>query len=495
MIRWIALALALCAMPFPLAAQTVGAPGAAAVQPIAPPDTPAGMRLGEVLAVFAEFSPDRGRTLVEEVFAPRMQDAFPMEEHLRLMGQMAGESGGFDLYAVEVISPQELRATLRSRGDGRWMGMTLRTEAEPPHLVAGMGLGPGRPPEALREPPAASPAEAAARLKTYVDGLAAADRFSGVVLVADGANVLLHEAYGEAEKSFHVPNAPDTKFNLGSMNKMFTAVAILQLVEQGQLSLEDPIGKYLGAEWIRPEIGSQVQIQHLLTHTSGLGSYFTDEFMNSSRTRFREIDDYQPIVRGDSLVFTPGAQWRYSNTGFLLLGAILEQVTGASYYDYVRDHIFTPAGMADTDSYSMDEVTPNLALGYERAGELPGGGVRWRSNVLEHVVRGGPAGGGYSTAPDLLRFANALREHRLLSADMTRLMTTPKPALNSPEYGYGFGFWDGGRVVGHTGGFPGISAVLQIGLDRPETIVVLANYGQASMPVVQRADELLAIGE
>ncbi|MFN2384377.1 MAG: serine hydrolase domain-containing protein [Gemmatimonadota bacterium] len=493
--RWIALALALFAAPLPLAAQTAGIPRAAAVQPIAPPDTPVGKRLGEVLAVFATFTPAAGRGLVEKVFAPRMRDAFSMEEHLRRMGQMAGESGGFDLFAVEVVSPTELRATLRSRGDGRWMGMTLRTEAEPPHLLAGLGLRPGRPPEALREPPAASPAEAAARLKTYVEGLAAADRFSGVVLVADGANVLLHEAYGEAEKSFHAPNTPDTKFNLGSMNKMFTAVAILQLMEQGRLALDDPIGKYLGAEWIRPAVGSQVQVQHLLSHTAGLGSYFTDAFMSSSRTRFRAIDDYQPIVRGDSLAFAPGAQWRYSNTGFLLLGAIVEQVTGGSYYDYVRDHVFTPAGMTDTDSYAMDEVTPNLAIGYERAGEGAGGGVRWRNNILEHVVRGGPAGGGYSTAPDLLRFAHALREHRLLSPETTRLMTTPKPALNSPEYGFGFGFWDGGRVVGHTGGFPGISAVLQIGLDRPETVIVLSNYGQASMPVVQKAGELVAIGD
>ena len=126
------------------------------------------------------------------------------------------------------------------------------------------------------------------------------------------------------------------------MNKMFTAVAIAQLVEKGVLSWDDPIGKWLGSDWVRPEVGEKATIRHLLTHTSGLGSFFTDEFMRSSRALYRDLDGWRSIVSRDSLAFEPGTDWAYSNTGFLLLGVIVEKASGESYYDYVREHIYAP---------------------------------------------------------------------------------------------------------------------------------------------------------
>ena len=217
-------------------------------------------------------------------------------------------------------------------------------------------------------------------------------------------------------------------------------------------------------------------MHHLLTHTSGLGSYFNDAFWQSSRERFREVDDYKPLVKGERLAFEPGTRYAYSNTGMLLLGVVIEGASGKSYFDFVRERVFEPAGMENTDSYSMDEPVENLAIGYERDPETASG---WRNNVFQHVLRGGPAGGGFSTCPDLLAFAQALLEGELLSVEsLDRLWTDASGA----GYGYGFGVNEGrrGKVVGHSGGFPGISANLDIHVDQGYVVVVLSNYGRAA---------------
>ncbi len=458
------------------------------------PDTPAGHRAAEELRILNEGDDPATRAHVEEKFSPGFRDAFPIEEHVRIHREVREESGGFDLRAVDAASPTEVDLTLRARWTGTLWNLHLEVEPDPPNRIASVRMGPAAPGPRIAVGPdperPLSPAEIAAELKAHLERLAAADVFSGVVLLEKDGEILLHEAYGEAIKGYDLPNKPDTKFNLGSMNKMFTAVAIAQLEEQGRLAYEDPIGKYLGREWVRPEVGEKVRIHHLLTHTSGLGSYFTPEFMDASRALFRDIDDYRAIVDDDSLRFEPGTRWAYSNTGFLLLGAIIEAVTGQSYYDYVREKIYQPAGMSNTDAYASDEVVPNLAIGYDPV--VTDAGVRWRNNLLEHVVRGGPAGGGYSTAPDLLAFAQALRGDRLVSAETRQLLTTPKPELGSPEYGYGFGMMEDGRFVGHTGGFPGISAILQMDLDGNWTLVILSNVSQGSRPALEKARQLFA---
>jgi CubicO group peptidase (beta-lactamase class C family) len=163
------------------------------------------------------------------------------------------------------------------------------------------------------------------------------------------------------------------------MNKMFTATAIMQLAEEGRLALDEPISRYVDESWLPRSITDRVTIHHLLTHTSGLGSYFNEAFMRSSRTLYREVDDYRPLVQGETLAFEPGTEFRYSNTGMLLLGAVIEAVTGTSYFDHVRSRIYGPAGMMDSDSYSMDEPVPNLAIGYIPA---PDSEYGWRNNLF-----------------------------------------------------------------------------------------------------------------
>ena len=327
------------------------------------------------------------------------------------------------------------------------------------------------------------------QLRQYVNNLARADVFSGSVLLAKDGKVLYSAAFGQANKDFGAPNKLDTKFNLGSMNKMFTAVTIAQLAEQGKLSYDDPLSKFI-PDFPSAAAAQKIRIKHLLTHTAGLGSYFNDEFQKSSRERFRTVDDMMQLAKGDSLAFEPGTKWSYSNTGMLVLGKVIEVVIKQDYFDYVREHLYKPAGMVNTDAYELDRVNPNLAVGYEK--EFDRNGTKhFRNNIFMHVMRGGPAGGGYSTAEDLLRFAEGLKSGKLVSTKTFELMTTAKPEVNSPQYGYGFGVGADG-IVGHSGGFPGISSNLDIFKGTGYVAVVLSNYGRGSEPVVQKIRRLVA---
>ena len=494
------LASPLAGLSAPALAQTPASAAARAEAPDAAqldlPDTPAGRRATEMIRLSVEGDDATTRAYVETSYAPRFRDAFPIEEHVRILGEMRERTGGFDPVEVRSSEPSAIRMVVRTRRTSELRLFTLDTEPEPPHRIDGMGMRPLGPADGVETPAvperALSDAEVASLLGEYLDRLVAVDGFSGSVLVARAGRPIFEAAYGEASKSYGAPNAVDTKFNLGSMNKMFTAVAVAQLVERGVLSWDDPVGKWLGADWVRPEVGEKVTIGHLLTHTSGLGSFFNDEFMRSSRGLYRDLEAWQPIVSADSLAFEPGTDWSYSNTGFLLLGAIVEKASGQSYYDYVRERVYEPAGMTGTDAYEVDAVVPNLAQGYERM--EAGGVVTYRSNVFEHTARGGPAGGGYSTAPDLLAFARALADGRLLRPETVDVVTSAKPEARSPDYGYGFQQWESGRVFGHTGGFPGISSALMIDRESGDVVVVLSNYGRASSPVSDFALRLLAAG-
>ena len=200
----------------------------------------------------------------------------------------------------------------------------------------------------------------------YLEELNAQNKFSGAVLIGKDGVPILKRAYGLANRSFNVPNRIDTKFNLGSMNKMFTGVSILQLVEQGKLALDDKIIKHV-PDYPNKEITSKVTIHQLLTHTSGMGLYWTDEYMKTSKDRFRDIEDYLPLFVDQPLQFKPGSKFSYSNSGYMVLGLIIEKVTGQSYFDYVMENIYKPAGMINTDAYELDYVVPNLAVGYTQA--------------------------------------------------------------------------------------------------------------------------------
>jgi CubicO group peptidase (beta-lactamase class C family) len=314
-------------------------------------------------------------------------------------------------------------------------------------------------------------------------------KLSGTVLVAKGEDILFTAAYGEASKRYHVPNTLEMRFNVGSMNKMMTATAIMQLVEAGKLSLTDTLDQHLDETWLPHAVSHRIRIEHLLTHASGLGSYFTDEFFNSSLDKYHEPEDFKPLIVTDAPKFEPGTGYRYSNNGMMLLGAVIAEVSGQSYFDYIDAHIYAPAGMTRSGCFAMDQPVEDVAMGYEKAENETG----WINNSFIHPLRGGAAGGCFSTVGDLHKFALALTNHTLLTAENTERLYTAKPEFHLEPYGYGFKIVDmkGEAIVGHSGGFTGISGNLDIYLKGGYIVAVLSNYGGVAQALSGELREVL----
>ena len=311
-------------------------------------------------------------------------------------------------------------------------------------LVAGACLG-AEPQGKLPE------AEMVKALGAWLDEQVKADEFSGVVLVAKDGKPVFRQAYGFADLGLQVPNRVDTKFNLGSINKMFTRIAIEQLEEQGKLSLEDTVGKHL-TDYPNADVREKVTIRQLINQRSGMGDIFTEKFRGTAKDRIRTVNDALTLFVDDPLLFAPGTDQKYSNAGYVVLGAIVEKVSGQDYYEYIREHIYKPAGMKDSDSYELDVPVPNRAVGYTRDspnGPAPGGGRR--NNLFATFFKGSPAGGGYSTVDDLLAFDTILRSGKLFK--------TPRRIVG----------------IGIAGGTGGANALLEQ-VDEHYTLIVLSNY-------------------
>jgi CubicO group peptidase (beta-lactamase class C family) len=314
-------------------------------------------------------------------------------------------------------------------------------------------------------------------LSEYSKKLVRTHHLSGVILLVQEDKILFHQAYGLASRRYNVPNKLDTRFNLASASKMFTAVAIGQLMESGKLSLNDHISKYLDKDWVSNKVGEKVLIKHLLSHTAGFGHYWTDEFDRIANT-LRSLKDYQPLV-SDKLAFEPGSKWQYSNTGYLLLGVIIEKVTGQSFYEYVQKRIFDPVGMNNSGFYELDKPIKNLATGYWEDKE---DGGKLRNNTFLHGIRSASAGGGWSTSIDMLHFMQALLSDKLISAKTREIFFTPNPLFER----YGYGFQIKNDWIGHNGGFPGIEAWIRYYPKKDLILVVLTNYYDSGWELIKK---------
>jgi CubicO group peptidase (beta-lactamase class C family) len=430
--------------------------------------------------------------VTDDAFGGRFRE-LPVAEHQAELLGLYERSQGVDFHSVRTYVPprpaEQVVVIVRNRLTGGWHGLTFAFDGTPEERIVGLELSGARPPKDVPPAPPLTAAAAVEELRSFVDRLAAREAFSGTVVLARAGKPVFTAAHGLADRNHAVPMRLDTKLNLGSMNKMFTAVVIGQLVDEGRLSFEDPVSKHVSG-WTKADL-SKVKVKHLLSHTSGLGSYFNDTYDRTARHLLRRVSDYKPLVAEETLAFEPGTRGRYSNTGFLLAGAVVEAATGRDYFDVVRERVYAKAGMKNSDSYDIDLVVPGLGIGYSR--ERTAGGRTWRANTFAHVIRGGPAGGGYSTAEDLLAFAEALRSDRLVSAGTREALWSAKPDLGSPTYGYGFGVSRHplGRVVGHGGGFNGISSFLDIYTESDWTAVALANVDWGADAVQQKIAELL----
>jgi len=342
-------------------------------------------------------------------------------------------------------------------------------------------------PGSAAEGPAKPETSVAKEIDSYLSSLVAENKLSGVVLVARDGVTIASKAAGIANKATGAPISLDTRFNLGSMNKMFTAVAIAQLAQAKRLSFDDPISRHL-PDYPNKEVADKVTIHQLLTHTSGMGMYWNEKFM-AQREKLLTVASHLPLFASDPLLFPPGQKFQYSNSGYMVLGAIIEKVSGQDYYAYVQEHIYKPAGMTETGFYEPGKEIPNLAIGYSSMSPDGKPLEVAQDNTNSREVRGGPAGGGYSTVGDLVKFHMALRSYKLLNEEYTRLVTTGKVDAGGPggQYAYGFGnrVFDGKRIVGHNGGAPGIAANFDMYPELGYTVVLLMNSDPpAMMPVV-----------
>jgi CubicO group peptidase (beta-lactamase class C family) len=341
---------------------------------------------------------------------------------------------------------------------------------------------------AQAEPTRGTDRELIETLKKKLQEETAAGKFSGEVLVAKNGNAIFEQAYGLADRERKIPNTLDTRFRIGSVNKVFTSVAILQLVQAGKIKLEDPLIKYL-PDYPNKELATKVTIGELLSHTGGTGDIFgtgpnglfSDEY-KAHRLQLRTLEDHVQLYGDRPVRFEPGSRFEYSNYGYILLGIVVGKASGEDYYQYVRKHIYIPSGMKATGELPEDQPVPNRSVGYTTMV----GDKTPHPNTDLLPYRGSSAGGGYSTARDMLAFANALHQDKLLNDHYTSLMMASKIEMPR-DGGYGYGFMvhplNDNACVGHAGGYPGINTDVELCLDSKYIFVVLSNVDP---PVAQR---------
>lgn len=320
--------------------------------------------------------------------------------------------------------------------------------------------------------------------------------FTGVVMVRRGTEIVFGEGYGFANRAERLPNTLHTRFGMASGSKAFTAVAVCRLVEEGRLSFDSRLQEILPDDF--PCFDPGITVHHLLTHTSGAPDYFDEEVMDDFAALWETLPVYTlhgprevlPLFRHLPMKSAPGGRFSYNNAGFVLLGLIIETVTGGSFRDYIAELVLKPAGMADSGYFAMHALPDRTAYGY--IGEEDGG---WRTNVFAVPYVGQPDGGAFTTAPDMARFWDALLGHRLLSPETTSSMLSIK-ATEDDGVGYGYGVWLLGGVDDVTayylmGEDPGVSLFSRIYPGRDLLLTVIGNTDSAAWPVARALDGYL----
>lgn len=458
---------------------------------LALPDTPAANQLLGWLSAFNTGDPDIIRQFMAAHRAP--PPGVTLETLIERQTGFYKQTHGFDLRKMMSSSPERITVAAMARHTGYWMAITVSVNAQPPYAISGFNFRYMEAPAELLPTQTLSIPEIRTKVDELIRKLIDLDRFSGAILVAKDGKPFYEKSSGWASRTWNIPNRIDTKFNVASMGKMFTAVAIAQLAEQGKLSYSDLVGKFL-PDYPKKDVVEKVTVHHLLSHTSGLP---LEPYPATAATRcpqvFSTITEYLNCLHWDiALKFEPGARFDYSNYGFLLLGAIIEKASGQGYYDYIRDHIYKPAGMINTD-YELDTDPPNLASGYA---DGPNGSRR--NNIFDLPRKGMPYGLGYSTVEDLLKFHVALRSGKLLNAKSLETVWTGKvDSFDNMQYGYGFNVkrYNGTRIVGHGGGWHGITTDMDMYPDLGYTVVILNNIDSSPTYILYKLREWLTQGQ
>lgn len=313
------------------------------------------------------------------------------------------------------------------------------------------------------------------------------EHLGAAVLVIDDGKIIFRHGYGLADAENNTPVTPQTNFRIASITKQFTATAIMLLVDEGKLSLDDTLDKFFPGF---PAYGQNITIRHVLNHTSGLPDY-EDLVPEGTTLQVHDRDVLKLILDTDKPLFEPGTQYKYSNTGYSLLAMIVEQVADQPFQTFVKDRIFKPCGMDHSVAYvrGLNNVT-NRAFGHSKEDDQ---WVRSDQSVTSAVLGDG---GIYSSIDDLAKWVAALHEQNLLSAEAYRQMYTPVPT-DAPAVGYGFGWridtYKGEKRYHHTGGTRGFSLCLQRFPDRNAAVIVLINNNvEGGMtPVAERVADIV----
>lgn len=326
--------------------------------------------------------------------------------------------------------------------------------------------------------------DTSARMEQVIQSYVSNNRFMGSVLVARDGKPLLSKGYGFANLEWQVPNSPESKFRLGSITKQFTAACILLLQERNKLNIQDPVKKYMPDA---PAAWDKVTIYNLLTHTSGIPSFTGFPDYESTEATPTTPEKLVARFRDKPLEFQPGEKWNYSNSGYVLLGYLIEKISGQSYADFVQQNIFTPLGMKDSGYDSNSAIIPHRAAGYspEDKNQVNAGFI--------HMSIPFAAGALYSTTEDLLRWEQGLFGGKVVSAASLEKMTTPF------KQNYAFGLAvetvDGHKEIHHGGGIEGFNTELAYYPDDKLVVVVLANLNGQAPPQIARRLAEVAHGE
>lgn len=386
------------------------------------------------------------KDFLEKFSAPSFAQRTPIQVRLDRYRQMSGQLGSLTPQKIVESRPNYIAVAAQGQR-GQLLRIDFEFEDAEPFGLLGIRILPlgGRGDEGPKPDPKKDDAELFAAVSDYARKAAETGDFGGVVLIARNGAPVFEEAFGYADRDRKIPNRIDTKFNIGSINKSFTGLAIRGLAAEKKLSLDDPIGKFL-PDYPNKDAAARATVRHLLEMSSGIGDFFGDRYDAADKERILTLADYLPLFADRPLEFEPGQGNRYSNGGYIVLGLIIEKVTGLDYYSYIRDAIFMPAGMTDSGWIPKVAEVSNRALGYVRDGSS------WKTNYDTLPGKGSSAGGGYSTARDLLKYTIALEKGL---------------------YGQAGEELRGG--MGIAGGAPGINAALEWLPERGVTIVVMSN--------------------